>query len=130
VNGSYLLDSNIIISLFKGDKKTTKWLLNAESVFVPYVVIGELYYGAYKSGQKKSNMKKIDDFISFSSILNSTADTSKLYGFIKNQLKTQGKPMPENDIWIAALAIQYGVTLITRDNHFNNVKNLPVEIWP
>jgi tRNA(fMet)-specific endonuclease VapC len=130
VNGSYLLDSNIIISLFNGDKKTTKWLLNAESVFVPYVVIGELYYGAYKSGQKKSNMKKIDDFISFSSILNSTADTSKLYGFIKNQLKTQGKPMPENDIWIAALAIQYGVTLITRDNHFNNVKNLPVEIWP
>ncbi len=56
-------------------------------------------------------------------------DTALNYGQIKNELRSKGKPIPENDVWIAALAIQHGLTLLSRDPHFQNVSNLVVEAW-
>ena len=51
------------------------------------------------------------------------------YGQIKNNLRAKGRPIPENDIWIAALAKQYGLTLVTRDGHFGEVDGLAIEAW-
>ena len=51
-------------------------------------------------------------------------DTARLYGRIKAELRRKGKPIPENDIWIAAAAIQYGLTLVTRDRHFDFIDGL------
>ena len=56
-------------------------------------------------------------------------DTARIYGDIKNSLKEKGQPIPENDIWIAAIAQQYTLTLATKDIHFEAVENLKVEIW-
>ena len=55
--------------------------------------------------------------------------TCKHYGFIKAKLKRKGKPIPENDIWISALALQYNLTLATRDRHFEEVDRLTIEEW-
>ncbi len=55
--------------------------------------------------------------------------TCKHYGSIKASLKRNGKPIPENDIWISALAIQHNLTLATRDNHFKEVEGLKIEEW-
>ena len=57
------------------------------------------------------------------------AGTARQYGIIKNQLRTRGKPIPENDIWIAAMAKQYQLTLVTRDNHFQHIHGLVIEQW-
>ena len=51
------------------------------------------------------------------------------YGEIKAQLKSIGKPIPENDIWIAALAIEHGMDLVTADQHFNHIKKLQTVAW-
>ena len=55
--------------------------------------------------------------------------TAQQYGDIKNQLRAKGRPIPENDIWIAAIAMQYQLTLVARDGHFHEVDGLQVETW-
>lgn len=72
---------------------------------------------------------KINEFVDEVFVLKSDADTGKYYGSIKKELKEKGKPIPENDIWIIALAIQYNMKVVSRDNHFENVKNLQLIKW-
>jgi tRNA(fMet)-specific endonuclease VapC len=129
VNGRFLLDTNVIISLFSNDPGTHKRISEVEDVFVPCIVIGELYFGAYKSSRVKENRALISEFALNNVILPCNEDTAILYGEIKNHLREKGLPIPENDIWIAAIARQYSLTLITRDVHFESVDNLKIELW-
>lgn len=62
-------------------------------------------------------------------VLNCDSNTALEYAIIKNQLRKRGCPIPENDIWIAALAKQYNITLITRDKHFNEIKDVNTHTW-
>lgn len=56
-------------------------------------------------------------------------DTATIYGQVKQQIMSKGRPIPENDIWIAATALQHNLTLVTRDDHFQAVDNLNLEKW-
>ena len=69
---------------------------------------------------------QIKKFTEEVSIINSTEDTAKIYASIKSDLKQQGKPIPENDIWIAAIAIENNKSLVTNDQHFSFIKNLKI----
>lgn len=129
MNGKYLLDSNIVIGLFADDPRIILEIRYAEEIFIPCIVIGELYYGAEKSVKTEENMKRIDEFVFSNVILNCDGNTAKQYGIIKNRLREKGRPIPENDIWIAAIALQHNLTLITRDEHFKEVGNLKTEKW-
>jgi tRNA(fMet)-specific endonuclease VapC len=62
-------------------------------------------------------------------ILNCDKDTAQQYGIVKNKLLDKGKPIPENDIWIAAVAMQNDLILVTRDGHFNEIEELKFEKW-
>ncbi|MDP2168471.1 MAG: type II toxin-antitoxin system VapC family toxin [Thermodesulfovibrionales bacterium] len=129
MNGRFLLDTNIIIALFAGDREIHERLTDASEVFIPCVAIGELYFGAYRSSRTKENHARIDDFALNNTVLICDSDTAKKYGGIKNRLKKKGQPIPENDIWVAAIATQNALTLVTRDAHFNAVEDLKVEMW-
>lgn len=128
MSGRYLLDTNIIIDLFNGDDVVTKKIITSDEIFVPNIVIGELYYGSYGSKKGKSNLKRLEEFIVSSTIINTTVETARIYGHIKNELKKKGTPIPENDIWIAALAKQYSLKLLTRDRHFESIEVIDAEI--
>lgn len=93
-------------------------------VHVCSVVIGELYYGAYKSSRKKENIEKLEEFIVSTSVLEADITTAKEYGAIKDELRRKGGPVPENDIWIAAFAKQYNLTLYTSDSHFKAIPGI------
>lgn len=56
-------------------------------------------------------------------------ETAYRYGEVKNKLRFKGKTLPENDMWIAAIALQYNLTLVTRDAHFREVENLQIVTW-
>ncbi len=129
MNGRLLLDTNIIIALFAGDLTVHEHMANATEVFISSVTIGELYFGAYKSTKVQENLTRIDELVLSSRVLSCDVDTAKRYGDIKNHLKEKGKPIPENDIWIAAIAQQYDLTLVTKDTHFNIIENLKFEAW-
>ena len=129
MSGRYLLDTNIIIALFSRQASVLNGLSQAKEIFVPSVALGELYYGAQKSGRPQQNLARLASFAAERTILNCDENTSAQYGEIKNKLRLKGRPLPENDVWIASLAIQYHLTLATRDAHFKQVDNLRTELW-
>lgn len=124
MSGRYLLDTNIIIALFADEATVKNNLAQANEVFIPSFVIGELCYGVRKSGRVSANLARIDELVAGSTILGCDAETARQYGEVKNPLRLKGRPLPENDIWIAALALQHDLTLVTRDAHFQEVENL------
>lgn len=129
MNGRFLLDTNVIIALFAREPMIHERLSNASEVFIPCIVIGELYFGSYKSLKVQENLNRIDEFALSNTVLPCDIETAKKYGDIKNRLKEKGQPIPENDIWIAAIAQQYALTVVTKDAHFKLVENLKIELW-
>jgi len=129
VSGRFLLDTNVVIALFKRDVAVQKNLAEAEKVFIPATVLGELYYGARKSRHIEKNMARIEEFAGSVAVLGCNAGTAREYGIIKNQLRIKGRPIPENDIWIAAVAQQHNLVLVSRDDHFAEVEGLKLEKW-
>ena len=129
MNGRLLLDTTSVIALFAQDPGVQERLAQATEVFVPTVVLGELYYGARKSARVEANLARIDEFATSNAVLVCTLETARQYGEIKHALQAQGRPLPENDIWIAAIARQYGLTVVSQDEHFNQIDGLVVEKW-
>jgi len=129
MSGRVLLDTNIVIALFADEAPIKEHLAKIEEVFIPNVVIGELFYGAHKSARSKENIARIEDLASSSVILGCDTETARIYGEIKNALRIKGHPIPENDIWIAAIAVQHNLTLISRDAHFSEIEKLEVTSW-
>ena len=129
MSGKCLLDTNIVIALFANETAVKDNLAKTDEVFVSSVVIGELCYGAQKSRRAKENLSRIDDFASSSLVLGCDTETARVYGEIKNSLRLKGRPLPENDIWIAAIAVQHNLTLVSRDAHFSEIENLEVVAW-
>jgi tRNA(fMet)-specific endonuclease VapC len=129
MSGKYLLDTNIIIALFADDPAVRESLERADEVFVPSIALGELYYGAQKSGRPTENLARIDDFARASVVLGCNSDTARRYGDTKNVLRAKGRPIPENDLWIASIAIQHDLTLVTRDAHLHQIEGLRIQLW-
>lgn len=129
MNGRYLLDTNILIALFADEAEVKQQLAQAAEVFLPSIVLGELYYGARKSGRPSQNLARIDDLAASGVVLVCDTETARHYGEVKNYLPLKGRPLPENDIWIAALAQQHQLTLATRDDHFQDIAGLQTITW-
>lgn len=127
MNGKFLLDTTFVIALFAEDPTVTQGLRRVDEVFVSSVVLGELYFGALKSARFETNVKRIDSFAAGNVVLTCDQETARHYGLIKSKLRARGRPLPENDIWIAATAIQHDLTLLTHDAHFGEVDGLQLE---
>src|SRR5437016_3931672 len=111
MTGKYLLDTNIVIAIFAGVTDVLERLAESNEVFLPTIVLGELYYGARKSTHVDSNIRRIDELAASSALLGCDIDTSRHYGQIKNLLRAKGRPIPENDIWIGPTArVDFGFT--------------------
>jgi tRNA(fMet)-specific endonuclease VapC len=123
------LDTNIIAALLKGERIIADKIDAAEEVYIPINVLGELYYGAEYSTNVEANIQNIDKLLARYEVLNTNEQTGVLYGSIKASLRKKGKPIPENDIWIATIAKQNNLILATRDKHFAEVEGLETENW-
>ena len=129
MSGKFLLDTSIVIALFANDSAVVEQIEDAEEVFIPSIVVGELYYGARKSGRARENVARVDLFAEANVILVCDTETCRWYGVVKDLLRQKGSTIPENDVWIAAVALRHGLILVTRDSNFNQVTNLKQEIW-
>lgn len=129
MSGRFLLDTNTVIAIFAEEPDVLERLETVEDVFVPVIVLGELYYGARKSAHAEANMARIEEFAAAAAVLSCDQVTAQQYGRIKNDLRAKGRPIPENDIWIAAVAAQHALTVVSRDDHFVDVTDLPREAW-
>jgi tRNA(fMet)-specific endonuclease VapC len=126
MNGKCLVDTNVIIRLLRSDERSVALFDNADEIFIPAIVAGELFYGAQNSARKQENLNIFNDFISQYEIAEVNADVANVYGEIKAQLKRDGINIPENDLWIAAVAKHNNFTLLTFDAHFSRIAGLRV----
>jgi tRNA(fMet)-specific endonuclease VapC len=126
VMNNILIDSNIYTSALKGDHETITVLQRASSIVVSSITIGELLSGFKAGNKEKQNREELAEFLDTPRVLVYGVDenTAEFYSEILNNLRKEGKPIPTNDIWIAAVAFQYGLHLFTKDNHFNYVSGL------
>jgi tRNA(fMet)-specific endonuclease VapC len=125
---SCLLDTVILIGYLRG-KQNIRQNLVSRTPYLSSISIGELYVGALRSHSTTNELQKITRLMTFANILVCDADTAECYGQIKHALWRKGRPIPENDIWIAATALQYELPLVSNDAHFGEIDGLDVEQW-
>jgi len=126
-----LLDTNAYSSFLGGDTDVFNLIVSADVVQVSTIVIGELYFGFYGGNKFQQNKDRLESFLKKSNVrvIGITLETSEIFGELQNNLKRQGKPIPVNDVWIAAQAIENGAKLVTYDAHFENVSGLRLWNW-
>lgn len=118
------LDTNQAIAVLNGRITRTQLAARAAGFWLPVPVVGELIYGALNSTRHADNHAKVLDLISRCRILDATTRTAEAYAQVRVSLKKLGRPLPENDIWIAAICLEADLPLATDDAHFQHVPNL------
>ncbi len=126
--GKLLLDSNCLIDII-GDLPLQEDIFVHNQILIPAPVLGELYFGAYNSIRVESNIRRLHHFLRNVEVLGIDEETADWYGTIRFKLKQIGRPIPDNDIWIAAIALQNEIALATKDRHFGYVDGLELTIW-
>jgi tRNA(fMet)-specific endonuclease VapC len=127
---SYLLDSSVLIPSLRGDNAITVRIASIPTGYVSSIVLGELYFGAFGSPTRQDEAwQDVTAIFQSLTTLACDANTAQIYGRIKQTLKVKGFFVPDNDLWIAATAIQYDITLAARDAHFDWIDELRIEQW-
>jgi len=123
------IDTNRLTDLLQGDARLAERLGACDEVWVPLVVLGEIKAGFHGGTQRHRNEALLQRFLAKAtvSVLLPGRETAEHYARIFVQLKRAGTPVPDNDLWIAALALEHDLTLITRDRHFDRISQLPRE---
>ena len=120
------LDTNRLTDLFRNDLALAKYLEKCTEVWVPLIVLAEILAGFYDGTRQPHNEAMLRKFMAEGTvgILMPGKETAEQYARLYVQLKRAGTPLPTNDIWIAALALEHNLTLITRDRHFERIPQL------
>ena len=110
----------------RGDPGIAALVRRSEGVLMSMVVIGELLYGFRYGRRYAENRAQLEDFLAepITCTLDVSLDTAGRFGTIAGALRRKGRPIPTNDIWIAAHALQAGAELLTYDAHFDAVEGL------
>jgi tRNA(fMet)-specific endonuclease VapC len=120
------LDTNRLTDLFQGDANLADQLGYCDEVWIPLVVLAEIKAGFYGGTQKNRNEALLQALLATTTVgvLMPTRETAEHYARVFVQLKRAGTPIPDNDLWIAAMALEHNLTLITRDQHFERIPQL------
>jgi len=123
------VDTNRLTDLLRGDARLAERLGACDEVWVPLMVLGEIKAGFHGGTQRHRNEALLQRFLAKAtvSVLLPGRETAEHYARIFVQLRRAGTPVPDNDLWIAALALEHDLTLITRDRHFERIAQLPRE---
>lgn len=120
------LDTNRVTDLFRGDVELAELLSTSEEVWIPLIVLGELKAGFHGGSQRHRNEGLLNRLLAKPTInvLLPTRETAEHYARLFVQLRRAGTPIPDNDLWIAAQALERDLLLITRDRHFDCIPQL------
>jgi tRNA(fMet)-specific endonuclease VapC len=120
------LDTNRLTDLFRGDAALAEQLSFCDEVWLPLIVLAEIKAGFHAGSQQPKNERLLQLFLSKPTVdvLMPTRETAEHYARLFAQLKRAGTPVPDHDLWIAALTLQHDLSLITRDAHFEKIPQL------
>lgn len=126
-----VLDTNIFSDYAEGIPQTVDFMATyGEFIYLPSVVLGELYFGFMKGSKQQINEKKLQQFIGRLKveIIDINPGVARKYAMIYLSLQKKGNKIPINDVWIAASCMEVGGTLLTRDKHFEVVEQIETVI--
>ena len=124
---SLLVDTNVLITFIeKGDDELGKVLSKYDELVVSPIILGEYRAGISATKKGRESQAALEQFLETDSVreVEMTGKTSIYYAKIFQDLKAKGKPIPTNDMWIAATALERGLELCSFDDHFSNVAML------
>ena len=124
-----ILDTNALSAAADRDPGALEVVAMAERLAVPVIVLGEYRLGISQSRRRADYEKWLQEWIEAVTVLNIDEETTRHYAAIGLELNRSGKPIPANDLWIAALCRQHSLSLISRDRHFDVVRGIKRISW-
>lgn len=126
-----LLDTNAYSALRRGHELVAEQVRSSEEVLLSTVVVGELLFGFRNGSRYDENTRALRSFVEDLNVrlLPVTWHTADLFGRISAELRKKGRPIPTNDIWIAAHAMEAGADLVSSDPHFGHIDGLPWKVF-
>ena len=124
-----ILDTNALSEFLKGQPIVVNLAANADVVYLPVIILGEYRYGLIYSQLRTVLTAQLDDYEREFPILRIDEFTARYYATVRSNLRAKGRPIPVNDIWIAALALQHNLPVLSRDSHFDEVAGLQRVTW-
>ena len=124
-----ILDTNALSAFVDGDAGVGEILRHQARVAIPVIVLGEFRYGIAQSRRRLAYVAWLDSHLPDFDILAVTDETAVAYAALRAALRRSGRPIPANDAWIAALALQHRLPVLSRDQHFDVVPDLERKRW-
>ena len=124
-----ILDTNALSAFVDGDAGVGDALRTKVRAAIPVIVLGEFRYGIAQSKRRSSYEAWLQSSLIHFDILSVTDETAVAYAALRVTLKRSGRPIPANDAWIAALALQHRLPVLSRDEHFDAVPGLHRRSW-
>lgn len=124
-----LLDTSAYSALHRGHQPILDVLRRSESIGIPAVVLGELHSGFRAGNHRAENTAQLAQFLNKPSVrvLHVTEETALRYAEVDGFMRKKGRPIPRNDVWIAAVALEHGLQLLTLDIHFREIPLLIIQ---
>ncbi len=121
-----LLDTNSYSAFISGNKTVSRFVLKANSICMSSIVLGELYAGFIRGSRSVQNVRILQNFQKEKGIIyvGTTYQTAQIYGSLVAALAKKGRPIPTNDVWIAAQSIENNAQLISSDSHFKEIMDI------
>lgn len=124
-----ILDTNALSAFVDGDPGVGEVLRHQPRACIPVAVLGEFRYGIAQSRHRESYEAWLEAHLGHFDVLPVAAETAAAYAALRVALRQQGTPIPANDAWIAALALQHRMPVLSRDRHFDVVPELRRQSW-
>lgn len=128
----YLIDTSIIVDIFRGNRELTEKLdklIRIDEIYLNYIVVSELFKGAFLHSKPKEKINQVKDFIGNFEMIDFNIESCEEFGKIYSFLKNSGELIPEFDIMLASIAKASDLTLVTKDKkHFQDI-GIKVEQW-
>lgn len=124
-----ILDTNALSALADGSAALEAVAARVERFSIPVITLGEFAYGILRSRHRGSYRAWLAELIDVSEVIDIDRETAARYALIREQLRSSGRPIPSNDAWIAALSLQHGLPVLSRDGHFDQVDGVRRISW-
>lgn len=124
-----ILDTNALSAVADDEPAAVELFKKAEVIALAVIVLGEYRFGIAQSRKRNDYEDWLQRLIGVSQVLEIDEQTTQYYAHVRVDLKTVGKPIPSNDIWIAALCRQHSLPLLSRDRHFDAVRGITRIAW-
>ena len=124
-----ILDTNALSAFLDRTPEAVGIVSEARELAIPVIVVGEFAFGVAQSRHREAYERSLQRMLDRCTVLGIGIETVRHYAAIRLELKTAGKPIPANDVWIAALSRQHAMPVMSRDSHFDFVGGLRRRTW-